>query len=275
MNAQRTGLSWIAAGLLFAFPLLLAPAGGHAESPDDVALTWSHGKVVLPRSIAWVRVRDIRDLPDDLAPPRSMPAIVYSHGSDGVVDSTIELARSFTEGGFVVFIPDSYKRPGRVSNCDPKSRVCNRWPDTYRHRGEEITYAAGALARIPFIDAKRVVLLGHSEGGIAAAHYAGSAFAGIVISGWNCGPLTVREKYLGNFGGIKSPPGVAILSIYSQRDPWYAAWGGLDGDCSRYFAGRAPSKAILEPGDVHYLLPRHDVVRAVIDFAQSVTGASK
>jgi dienelactone hydrolase len=258
-----------------ALALLVSLSSVSAESPDDVALTWTHGKVVLPRSIAWIRTRDISDLPNDLAAPRSTPAIVYSHGSDGINDSTIELARALSEGGFAVFITDSYNRPGRVSNCDSKTHVCNRWPDTYRHRNEEIVYAARAIASIPFVDPKRVVLLGHSEGGIAAAHYAGGSFAGIVISGWNCGPLTVRERYLGDFGGIKSPPSVPILSIYSQRDPWYAAWGGLDGDCSRYFKDRAPSRAILEPGDLHYLLPRRDIVRAVIEFAQSATGATK
>lgn len=240
-----------------------------------MALTWDFGKVVLPSSIAWVRTRDIRDLPNDLAALRSMPAIVYSHGSDGIVDSTLELARALSDGGFVVFIPDSYKRPGRVSNCDSKTRVCNRWPDTYKHRNEEIVYAAGTIARVPFIDPKRVVLLGHSEGGIAVAHYAGDFYAGIIISGWNCGPLTVREKYLGNFGGIKSPPRVPILSIYSQNDPWYAAWGGLEGDCSRYFEGRAPSQALFYSGNVHYLLDRREIRRAVIDFALSVTGTGK
>jgi len=76
-----------------------------------------------------------------------------------------------------------------------------------------------------------------------------------------------------DFSGIKSPPSVPILSIYSRRDPWFIDGGGLNGDCSRYFKGRAPSRAILEPGEVHHLLPRRDIAQAVIDFARSVTAA--
>jgi len=276
MAAVRTRSSWIVASCLMALAILLSPANSRAESPDDVALTWTGGKVVLPRSVSWLRTRTIGQLPGDLAPPRSTPAIVYAHGSDGIVDSTIELARILSDGGFAVFIPDSYKRPGRVSNCNPKTLKCGQWPEVYRHRNEEIVYAASAITRVPFIDPKRIVLLGHSEGGIAVAHYAGDFYAGVVISGWHCGASTRgRDKYLGDFSGIKSPPTVPILSIYSQRDPWYIDGGGLNGDCSRYFAGRASAKAILEPGDVHYLLPRHDIVHAVIDFALSVTGTAK
>ncbi|MCD6075674.1 MAG: hypothetical protein K0Q70_2557 [Rhodospirillales bacterium] len=247
----------------------------HAESPDDMALTWTHGKVVLPSSIAWVRTRDIGDLPNDLAAPNSMPAIVYIHGSTGMHASGLELARALTEGGFVVFLPDSFKRPGRVANCDSATLKCGKWPEVYRHRDEEIAHAAQAIRRIPFIDPKRVVLLGHSEGGIAVAQYAGDFYAGIVISGWNCGPLTTREKYLGNYAGIKSPPRVPILSIYSQDDPWFIDTGGRNGDCGRYFEGRAPSRALFYGGNIHYMLDRRDIRREVIDFARSVTGTAQ
>lgn len=276
MNVERTGLSWIVASALLASVFLSAPSTGRAEAPDDMALTWTQGKAVLPSSIAWIRTRTIGDLPSDLAAPRSMPAIVYIHGSDGIQESTLDLARALTQGGFVVFLPDSFKRPGRVSNCDGKTLKCGQWPEVYRHRDEEIAYAAQAIRRVPFIDPTRVVLVGHSEGGIAVAQYAGDFYAGIVISGWYCGPWTRgRDKFIGNYSGIKSPQTIPILSIYSQSDPWYIGGGGLNGDCSRYFKGRAPSQALFYSGEVHYLLDRREIRRAVIDFAQSVTGSTK
>lgn len=275
MNAKRNGPSWIAAGLLFALSLCVS-SSSRAESPDDMALTWDYGKVVLPSSIAWVRTRDIRDLPPDLARPRSIPAIVYIHGSDGIQPSSIELARALADAGFAVFLPDSFKRPGRVSNCDPKTLKCGAWLEVYRHRDEEIAYAAQAMRRIPFVDPNRVVLVGHSEGGIAVAQYSGDFFKGIVISGWFCGPVTKGgDRYFNTYPGIKSPLRVSILSIYSQNDPWFSDRGGLDGDCSRYLEGRTQSQALLYSGNVHYLLDRRDIRRAMIDFARSVTGASK
>ncbi len=180
-----------------------ATAPGRAA---DVALTWE---------------RRLERRPE--APP-PVPVVVFMHGCTGIWTSDTPAWVSFLAShGYAVVAPDSFARPGRLSNCDPRTLTTGRVPDVQRLRYEEIAYALARVRELPWADRDRVFLMGHSEGGVAASLWDRPGFRGVIVSGWPC---RARSPHL---SGLWTPRGVPVLSIGWAMDPWYRGPGSCQG----------------------------------------------
>ena len=164
--------------------------GGRGMIPvgaGDVVDTWKHRVTVEPRTCR--------------APCRS-----YSSYTDATDSARCPASSTRTRGpgcrpsrrpGWRFVAPDSWAR-GTWNRADG----CTADLETARAvrllRLEEIAYAVRQLAADPTVDQKRIVLLGHSEGGLAVATAAPpKTVVGIVISGWMCHssvPLGCRHR---------------------------------------------------------------------------------
>ncbi len=91
------------------------------------------------------------------------PAIVYLHGCGGMTTrSRNRLTAHLTALGYVTLAVDSFATRGIKQACD------RAMPDRERDAWGALVY----LSTLPFVDTKRIGLLGYSQGGIAALQVA-------------------------------------------------------------------------------------------------------
>ena len=207
--------------------LMLISSLGWAK---DVELSWEKAQVYVPdrwfpRSVA-------------VELDKKYPVVVYLHGCTGPwPEHDNRWADEFKGLGYVTVQLNSFARPGRVANCDPKRRRgINQFPQAYEYRQQEIDYALGQLKKLPWVDQDRIVLVGFSEGGIASAQTS-QRFRAVVILGWTCTHLW-QYNYI---NGVKSPKDVPILAVAYKDDVWRK--GTLnEGRC----ASRAPNHNIIQ-----------------------------
>jgi len=194
------------------------------------------------------------------APPGGYPVVLYLHGCTGFGGTAAleEMARA----GFLVVAPDSFARRFRPPQCTPSTLSGGRNIYVFDFRLTEIAYAVDRLRGLAWADADRLLLLGESEGGLAAALYRGDDFRGRAILQWTCqGAPYVR--------GLAAPPGEPVLAIVRGGDPWYdpARTPGQRGDCGSFLAGRPASESLVLGTDArHAVLDDPEVVRRLIGF---------
>lgn len=98
--------------------------------------------------------------PDGAGP---FPAVVHLHGCSGVTERMRQAtAARMTSAGYVSLVVDSFKTRGIVDDCVT--------PPADRHA--DAMGALAYLATLPFVDARRVALVGHAQGGAAALQVA-------------------------------------------------------------------------------------------------------
>jgi hypothetical protein len=114
------------------------------------------------------------------------------------------------------------------------------------------------------VDQKRIVLLGHSEGGLAVATAAPpKTVAGIIISGWMCH----SSVPLG--AGIAAPRNIPVLAIAFEHDSFIAHSTHNTippGRCSAFFRGRHHATELIIPGEGHTTGTRAEASEAVVKF---------
>ncbi len=209
---------------------------------DDTPESFTKAVVYLPKSTAPTTVDKIPGDP-------KWPVIVYMHGCSGMAGAESgdnhRWARLLAAQGLLVVMPDSMARGDRKPSCDPAINKGGLFPPVYGMRLAEIQYAVEKIRAQPWFNGK-LLLMGHSEGGMAAARTPLPGFAGIVITGWTC-----TNSQFKTFDGIFSPPDTPVLALKYTDDPWYPPSSVATGNCEPKLAGRPNSKAILLPGRGH------------------------
>lgn len=235
------------------------PAG-----PGGVEQSWAFARVVIPTS----RLRGTNPMevaiwadPDHWqdavharfrVPEDRVPAVIYLHGCAGLPPNAAFV--DFLVGqGFAVFAPNSFGRSGRQSRC-----YAQKGTPIFRFRAEETAYALARLREIPWVDPTNIVLVGHSEGGEAAARWSGDGFRAIVISGADCS----HER---RAGVPLAPDTVPVLAIIGAKD--HREWPG----CT--IRGRsAPSKAVIIPDAGHSVYKTPEGQREIANFLKACCG---
>jgi dienelactone hydrolase len=181
----------------------------------------------------------------DVAGP--LPVLVYLHGCTGIQGpNDLSWASYIANQGFIVILPDSMARPGRISNCDAKlRRGTNAFPQANRYRQEEITHAVSRVMTSTWADKKNIFLMGHSEGGRAVAQSRHVEFTGKIISGWTC-----TNTNNPNTDGIHSPKNLPILAVAYTDDEWRKG-RSTSGRCADKAEGRTNFRQIDLDGWQH------------------------
>jgi len=248
--------------------LVLVTAGWasfRVDNSAEVARTWEEARVFLPPRVPPPSGTHPYLLPLKPAkvPPQDhpLPTVLYLHGCTGFIPwYDGNWAETLTAAGYAVVMPTSLAREYRPTNCDPETQKAERAPQVHEMRLEEIKYALAKLRRLEWVDQQNLFLMGHNEGGIAAARWSGSEFNGHIISGWKC---THPEGWL---FGVHAPRTTPVLAINHQYDPWYL--GPLDGSCAR----RDNDREIILPGPGHETADSPEAREAVVQFLQEHTG---
>lgn len=218
-------------------PMVKLPAG-----VTPVMATWRYGWYTIPGTYTRSgRALSLRPSPADppwaqtaaraLKPGVKVPVVLYLHGCTGIHDQAGRYRNLLLSQGYAVFMPDSFQRPGRLA-CGDEGDLRYR----VRLRLQELAYAAAQIRRLPWVDHKRVVLMGFSEGGNTVDHWAQPGFAAHIIIGSAC-------TLVG--GAPAAPAGVPVLAIVGAHDQYRP---GLSCTVKRTVGG---SESIVIPGAGH------------------------
>jgi len=195
-----------------------------------------------------------------------VPVVVYVHGCSGAyarpelkadTDAWAEVA---THAGWRFTIPDSLAR-GTWSRPDACKPTLDTALKVRLMRIEEIAYAVARLTEDPTVDKRRIVLFGHSEGGIAVASSEPPAgVRGVIVSGWTChGALPIGT-------GLLAPPTMAVLAIEFEFDSILR----IQGRCSDFFQGRSAARELILPGTGHNAGGSEAARQAVAEFLKGL-----
>jgi dienelactone hydrolase len=175
--------------------------------------------------------------PDGAGP---FPAVVYLHGCNGLSGTTrARIAALLTGWGYVSLAVDSFTSRGIKEACH--GGMPPRQAD-----------ALGALlylSSLPFVDAKRIAVVGSSQGGIVALRLASTQDVKLFDI-----PDDLKFKaavaYYPLCGAASKQLAMATVILIGELDDWTPAK-----DCERWMALRAgqgaPVKLVVYPGAYH------------------------
>ena len=233
-------------------PSVAAQTAGRTVS--TVERSWDDAEVFVPG-------KKFSTTPSKVTVDKPLPVVIYLHGCTGIDrESDVRWGRFIQENGFIAILPNSMARPGRKPNCDPKTKKSGLYPLAPAMRQEEIQFAVEQLKKCRWADNRNIFLMGHSEGGVAAARTRLGGFRGIIISGWHC---TFRGRP--DFDGIFAPSDTPILTLEWNRDPWYAGTP-RDGSCASKFGERKNARQVMLNGSWHNTSWEHEARDAVAQF---------
>ncbi len=220
----------------------------------NVAMSWEKADVFVPGSFFTTR-------PNKVTVNKPLPVVIYLHGCTGINVNHDALWGDFIQGlGFIAVLPDSMARPGRKWNCDPKTKRGGAFPQANAMRIEEIRYAVEQVKKSPWADTKNIFLMGHSEGGQAAACNTLPDFRGIIISGWTC-----TDSARPGFDGIFAPLETPILTLEWDHDAWREG-KPQQGSCANKFGERKKARQVLFHGTQHSTYDQQEARDAVAQF---------
>ena len=221
--------------------LLILPASGRTQGIEDANLSWENAIVFA------VDHPDIKTVQQLSSLKTRFPVVIYLHGCAGINKDALSWGSYMSSLGFIVILPNSMARTGRVSNCDPKLKQGNgKFPLARKYRQEEITYALQQTLASPWAQIGNIFLMGHSEGGIAVAQSPHPEFAGEIISGATC---TNKNNPL--YDAIYAPLNIPVLAMASLQDEWHDNKPAVMGRCIDKARGRSYFVQVDLPGSVH------------------------
>ncbi len=216
---------------------------GTAEDPSELTLTWEGARVWLPD--APTEANGVQALKD----ARGSAVVLYAHGCDGLSRITDETAGFLAKAGLVVIAPDSFSRAEKPVSCIAARQEGSLHRRVLAWRQAELTHALEHLHAIPALRGLPVVLMGHSEGGIAVATWTGLPVAARIIEGWTC------HAGWPEYRGLNAPQDEPVLTLVGEADPWFLL-PVLQGDCGAFMAGHARAQSVVYRAP-HYLHRRH------------------
>lgn len=203
---------------------------------SDVEKSWEAAHVYYPGATEQRTTKDLDTL------NKQYPVIVYMHGCSGIWEKHDTLwGKAMAEKGYIVILPDSMARSGRVSNCNVEARKpTGAFRNWAYYREQEIDYALAQVQKSTWATPTQVYLMGHSEGAIATALYSSKGFKAHVILGWTC----TSSQFL-QYDGLRSPKETPVMVINRTTDPWFANTP-FDGTCVDKANGRSVTPVNLQ-----------------------------
>lgn len=199
---------------------------------------------------------------------QAVPVVLFLHGSSGLGLSAIGTWQQWlADRGVASLAPDSFALPGRVTYQSPIA--AEDYERIHALRGAEIEAALAALRTEPWVDTRRIVLAGTSEGAVAVARHGGEGLAARMVFSWSC-----EANYFVQAPRTASVPGQPVLNLISSTDPYFSRsnpWLGsaeAQGHCAAALKDNPRASVLLIPNAPHTLLNWPAAQDAVAGFLQ-------
>lgn len=233
----------------------------------NLALTWSEAQVVLPKGLAGgdVWAGPAKALPS-LPTARLHPLVVFMHGSSGVAGFVTEYQKWLAEGlGLASVAPNSMAIADRLTYKSPVGK--DVYERVHALRLAELETALKEAAKIRWVDAHRILIVGTSEGAVPVARLGAAGDAGRVLYAWTC-----EDNYFVDGHRTAIPAATPVLNVIAAGDPYFSpsnAWVGgqsITGDCGAALKGNANASVVKLDTDQHTVVNQQAARDAVTPF---------
>jgi dienelactone hydrolase len=195
---------------------------------------------------------------------KKLPTVVYMQGS-GNFESGELFRKWITQAGYIFFAPNTYTSPKRPRYHSPVPK--DIYEKVHAYRQAEIDLFIKSLSQLPFVDKKRMFLMGFSEGALASARYSGDEFVGRIILGWGC-----EANYYTDYpkiGAKKSDPILNIIGrddkYFGKQNPWSRAYHN-EGNCADGLFDFDNAKVVILPNTGHKIANNPFVKDEILNF---------
>ena len=186
------------------------------------------------------------------------PAVILMHGCNGVAQSYISWAEKVTSWGYVSLVLDSFTPRGHGNICGASS------PVPYDVRVADAFDAKAHLAGLPFVNPRKLALVGYSHGGCSALACISQANLTTMFN-YQGGVMRGGRPQLTNYFTKGGGPFQAVIAFY----PWCAA--GLDDSESPLLILFGEKDTWLSPISCQLKLPsgktKHEIILKIYDGA--------
>jgi dienelactone hydrolase len=251
-------LGWIAALVLAIAPAAQAQstAGSVLEpSARNLDLTWENASVALPPSLAGGAVWQGKLA--GMKPPSGTgrsPAVILMHGSSGnaafIKDYQKWLAESLNLASIA---PDSLAIPDRLTYTSPIDKPT--YERVHALRLAELANALSQASLLPWIDPRRIIVIGTSEGAVPVARLSDDRPMGRVIYAWSC-----ERNYFVEEPRTAIPKETPVLAVIAVKDPYFSpenAWNKdvkVAGSCSAALKDHSAATVVTISTDKHTIM---------------------
>ena len=173
------------------------------------------------------------------------PTVIYLHGCAGLSYAAATRMKFLADAGFAVIAPNSLARLKYPRSCNPYTNRSGMYRGTLYIRLQDAAYAIKEAAGLPWVDANNIILMGLSEGGLAAAlHKTDSRYPlrARIVEGWTC------QAGWTDYRGMNAPPNEPVLTLTAKYDPWYYQ-RSTEGSCEKFLHPSNGSRSIVYTSD--------------------------
>ena len=225
------------------------------DGPGDVVRSWESAMVAvqietpdLRRVVLGGRINAdyIVEILDGMTADYPQPVVIFLHDCGYAYNDpeARQQVKFIATLGYIIFAPDSFARMNRPRGCDLAER---RFLEDVDHerlremRREEAAYAIDRVLALPWVDPKRIFLVGAGEAGDAILAFESDAIAGRIAVSPSCMYNTVHT------------PNIPTLIMRSDRDVWYNAdhWPEAAQACERVFGNDPTVEIAVLDGALH------------------------
>jgi dienelactone hydrolase len=197
----------------------------------------------IPRDNLGDRIRGFLAKPEGDGP---FPAIVALHGCSGLPEAVVQSASGrAVSWGYVILLVDSFTTRTIDHTCTPEKYAA---ADTLK-RTLDAYGALLFLARQPFVNARRVAVVGASQGGMVTLSVAEERSIELFVNPGNLAFRAAVALYPG-CGVVGARPSIPTLILVGELDDWTPAK-----DCvraiARWGSAGAPLELVTYPGAHH------------------------
>lgn len=134
----------------------------------------------------------------DGAPPDGgkRPAVLFLHGGFAFGDEDLEMPQPFRDSGFIVMVPILRGENGQPGNFT-----------LFYDEVNDVLAAAEALAELPYVDAKRLFVSGHSAGGTLA-----------MLAAMTTDRFRAAAPISGSCNQLQQPPSLTPFDTSNRRE---------------------------------------------------------
>ncbi len=226
------------------------------QSPSEMELTWQASLVSIPTRDGGVVRTTVSALESgEVVPDQTYPVVIYLHGCSGFWSGSSFRINWLAQNGFVVIAPNSFAREFYPQSCNPSTNESGLFRPTLAIRQFDAGYSIKKAAEFTWADKNNIMLVGFSEGAAVATTYTNlETPAGLlkarVAEAWVC------QAGWPEFQGINAPESEAVLTLVSDRDPWYTS-RYHQGDCGEFMTTNNGSLSYVV--DYEPLRNRHEL----------------
>jgi dienelactone hydrolase len=224
------------------------------HTKDSLAASSQQADVCLPAVATGgpVFCGKFKDIPKLTGP--QVPVVVFLHGSSGLGLKAIGEWQKWLAGlGYASVAPDSFTLAGHVTYKSPIDK--ESYEKIHALRASEIAPVLAALKNQTWVDPRKLILAGTSEGSVPVARYSGTEFMARILYAWSC-----EANYFVIEPRNSFEAGKPVLNVISAQDPFFSrtnTWLGnaqAQGHCAAALKDNTQASVLLVPNAPHTLL---------------------